>query len=323
MKRREFITLIGGAAVAWPLAAHAQQPKRIPRIGYLSPGSPPASQAFWQAMHDLGYVEGQSILVEYRWAEGKPERLSELVTELDRRKLDVIFAFGHQAALAAKGAVTMTPVVFLIHADPVEAGLVSSLARPGGSFSGVTMLAPDLAGKRLGLLKEAVLAIPRVAVLVNTANPGDQATLRRLEAAAQPLEMTLQILEARTLQQVEGSFVAMTAGDASALYVALDPLFLQHRTRIVELAAKYRLPAMYDVKEFVAAGGLMSYGPDFADLFSRGAYFVDKILKGTKPDALPVEQPTTFKLVINLKTARSLGLTVPPSLLARADEVIE
>jgi putative tryptophan/tyrosine transport system substrate-binding protein len=321
MRRREFIALLG---IAWPLAARAQQPGKVPRMGFLSAGFPPANPAFWRAMHDLGYVEGGNILVEYGWAEGKPERLPELVTELDRRKVDVIFIFGHQAALAAKSAHITTPVVFLIHADPIEAGLVGSLARPGGNFSGVTMLAPDLAGKRLALLKEVVPATPgRVAVLVNTANPGDQATVSRLEAAAQPLETALQILEARTLQQVEDSFVAMAAGRARALYVALDPLFLEHRTRIVELAAKYQLPAMYDVKEFVAAGGLMSYGPDIPDLFSRGAYFVDRILKGTKPADLPVEQPTLFKLVINLKTAKALGLTIPATVLARADEVID
>jgi putative ABC transport system substrate-binding protein len=292
-------------------------------MGFLSAGIPPADPAFWRAMNNLGYVEGQNILVEYRWAEGKPERLPDLVMELDQRKVDVIFIFGHQAALAAKSARITPPVVFLIHADPIDAGLVSSLARPGGNFSGVTMLAPDLAGKRLALLKEVVLATPRVAVLVNTANPGDQATVTRLQAAARPLEMELQILEARTPQQVEGSFVAMAAGHARALYVALDPLFLEHRTRIVELAAKYQLPAMYDVKAFVAAGGLMSYGPDFVDLFSRGAYFVDRILKGTKPADLPVEQPTAFKLVINLKTAKALGLMIPATLLARVDEVIE
>jgi putative ABC transport system substrate-binding protein len=323
MKRREFITLVGGATAMWPVAARAQRPGKVPQMGFLSAGVPPANPAFSRAMHDLGYVEGQNILVEYRWAEGKPERLPELATELDRRKVDVIFIFGHQAALAAKRARITTPVVFLIHADPVEAGLVSSLARPGGNFSGVTMLSPDLAGKRLALIKEVVHANPRVAVLVNTANPGDQATVGRLEAAAQTLETELQILEARTLEQVEGSFVAMAAGRARALYVALDPLFLEHRTRIVELAAKYQLPAMYDVKEFVAAGGLMSYGPDFLDLFSRGAYFVDRIIKGTKPADLPVEQPIAFKLVINSKTAKALGLTVPATLLARTDEVIE
>ena len=322
MRRREFVVLLGSAS-AWPLAARAQRPGKVPRMGFLSAGIPPADPAFWRAMNDLGYVEGQNILVEYRWAEGKPERLPDLVMELDQRKVDVIFIFGHQAALAAKSARITPPVVFLIHADPIDAGLVSSLARPGGNFSGVTMLAPDLAGKRLALLKEVVLATPRVAVLVNTANPGDQATVTRLQAAARPLEMELQILEARTPQQVEDSFVAMAAGHARALYVALDPLFLEHRTRIVELAAKYQLPAMYDVKAFVAAGGLMSYGPDFVDLFSRGAYFVDRILKGTKPADLPVEQPTAFKLVINLKTAKALGLMIPATLLARVDEVIE
>jgi ABC-type uncharacterized transport system substrate-binding protein len=323
MRRRNFIAGLASATAAWPLAAYAQRPVKVPQMGFLSAGAPPANPAFLRAMHDLGYVEGGNILIEYRWAEGKPERLPELATELDRRKVDVIFIFGHQAALAAKRARITTPVVFLIHADPVEAELVSSLARPGGNFSGVTMLSPDLAGKRLALIKEVVHANPRVAVLVNTANPGDQATVRRLEAAAQTLETELQILEARTLEQVEDSFVAMAAGRAHALYVALDPLFLEHRTRIVELAAKYQLPAIYDVKEFVAAGGLMSYGPDFADLFSRGAYFVDRIIKGAKPADLPVEQPIAFKLVINPKTAKTLGLTVPATLIARADEVIE
>ena len=323
MRRRNFIAGLASTTAGWPLVARAQRSGKVPQMGFLSAGFPPANPAFSRAMHDLGYVEGQNILIEYRWAEGKPQRLPELAIELDQLKVDVIFIFGHQAALAAKRAGITTPVVLLIHADPVEAGLVSSLAKPGGNFSGVTMLSPDLAGKRLALLKEVVLATPTVAVLVNTANPGEQATVRRLEAAAQTLETGLQILEARTLEQVEDSFVAMAAGRARALYVAANPLFLEHRTRIVELAAKYQLPAMYDVKEFVAAGGLISYGPDFADLFSRGAYFVDRIIKGTKPADLPVEQPIAFKLVINPKTAKALGLTLPATLLARADEVIE
>jgi putative ABC transport system substrate-binding protein len=322
MNRREFITLIGGAA-AWPLAARAQQTATIPRIGYLSAGSPPANPAFWQGMRDLGYVEGQNILVEYRWAEGKPERLPDLMAELTRLKVKVVFAFGTQTTHAAKGVATTTPVIFHTHADPVEAGFVSSLGRPGGTFTGLTLMAPDLAGKRLELLKDAVPAASRMAVLVNTANPGMQSTLRRLEAAAQPLQVELQIFDARAAREIEGTFVAMDSERSGALYLTLDPLFLENRTRIAELAAKQRLPVLFDVREFVQAGGLISYGPNLADSFRRVAYYVDRILRGAKPADVPVEQPTKFELVLNLKTAGRLGLDIPPKLLALADEVIE
>jgi putative tryptophan/tyrosine transport system substrate-binding protein len=323
MRRREFITLLGGAVAAWPGAARGQQPAKIPRIGYLSAGSPPANLAFWKGMRDLGYAEGQNILIEYRWAEEKPERLPDLAAELIRQKVEVLFAFGTQATLAAKSAAATTPVIFHTHADPVEAGFVSSLGRPGGIFSGLTLMAPDLAGKRLQLLKEAVPAVSDVAVLVNTANPGMHSTLTHLEAAAATLKLKLQILDARAALEIEGSFVTMHRGRASALYVNLDPLFLEHRTQLVELAAKERLPTLYDVKEFVQAGGLMSYGPSLADSFRRVAYYVDRILKGAKPADLPVEQPTKFELVINLKSAKAFGLDFPSTVLARADEVIE
>ena len=325
MKRREFISLLGGAATLAIVgrSPRAQQPAKVARIGYLSPGSPPASPAFWQGMRDLGYVEGQNILVEYRWAEGKPERLPELAMELSRLKVEVVVAFGTQATFALKSAATTIPVIFQTHADPVEAGFVGSLGRPGGIFSGFTLLAPDLAGKRLALLKEAAPATSRVAVLVNTANPGMQSTLTHLEAAARAVKVTLQILEARTPHEIESSLVALVNGPGSAIYVTLDPLFLGPRKRIAELAAEARLPAMYDVREFVEAGGLMSYGPSFAGSFRRVAYFVDKVLKGVNPAELPVEQPTKFELVINLKTAKALDLTVPQSLLVGADEVIE
>jgi putative ABC transport system substrate-binding protein len=246
-----------------------------------------------------------------------------LAAELTRLNVDVIFALGSQATFAVKSAAITTPVVFTTHADPVEAGFVSNLGRPDGTFSGLTLMAPVLAGKRLELLKEVVPTARSVAVLVNTANPGMQSTLSHLHAASLTLKVKLRILDARAAQEVEASLARTDSPRASALYVSLDPLFLEHRARIVGLAAKERLPALYDVKEFVQAGGLVSYGPDLADLFRRVPYYVDRILKGAKPADLPVEQPTKFELVINLKTANALGITVPPSLLARADEVIE
>jgi putative ABC transport system substrate-binding protein len=246
-----------------------------------------------------------------------------LAAELTRLNVDVIFALGSQATFAVKSAAITTPVVFTTHADPVEAGFVSNLGRPDGSFSGLTLMAPVLAGKRLELLKEVVPTARSVAVLVNTANPGMQSTLRHLQAASLTLKVKLQILDARAAREVEASLARTDSRRASALYVTLDPVFLEHRARIVDLAAKERLPALYDVKEFIQAGGLISYGPDLADLFRRVPYYVDRILKGAKPADLPVEQPTKFELVLNLKTAKALGLTVSPTLLARADEVIE
>jgi putative ABC transport system substrate-binding protein len=284
---------------------------------------PPLNPAFWRAMRELGYSEGENILTEYRWAEGNPERLPGLLTELTRRKPDVIFAEGVQAAVAVRNAEVAIPVIFLTHADPVEAGFVSSLGKPGGMLSGVTMIAPQLAGKRLQLLKEAVPEARRVAILVNTANPGARSTLQQLESAARPLGLNLQILEARSVKEMEDAFTAIINAGANSLYVSLDPLFYGQRSRLLDLAADRRLPAMYDLKAFVDAGGLISYGPDFASLFARVAYLIDKVLKGVRPADLPVEQPTKFELVINLKTAQALGLTVPQSLLAQADEVIE
>jgi putative ABC transport system substrate-binding protein len=322
MRRREFITLLGGAAAAWPLAARAQRTPKVPRMGFLSAGSPPANPAFWKGMQELGYIEGQNILVEYRWAEGVPERLPGLVAELVQLNLDVIFAFGTQATLAAKN-VSATPIVFYTHADPVEAGFVNSLARPGANFSGFTLIAPQLVGKRLELLKELVPTAASVTVLVNTANPGMQSTLGLLQTAARSVGVKLQIVEARTPREIESSFVAIARGGTGALYVGLDPLFLEQRNRIVEFAAKHRLPASYDVRPFVDSGGLMSYGPSLPNSFVRCAYFVDRILKGSKPSDLPVEQPTHFELIINLRSARALGLDVPPMLIARADAVIE
>jgi putative tryptophan/tyrosine transport system substrate-binding protein len=323
MKRREFITFVASAAVAGPITARAQQPGKVPRIGYLAAGSPPANPAFWQGMRDLGYIEGENILVEYRWAQGKPERLPDLAAELMGLKPEAVFAFGTQATFATKGVGATTPVIFHTHADPVETGFVSSLARPGGMYSGVTLMAPELAGKRLELLKNVIPTASHIAVLVNMANPGMQSTVKHLEAAAGSLQVKLQVLDARAAGEVEGTFVAKDDGFSNALYVTLDPLFLERRTQIVELAAKKRLPALYDVREFVQTGGLMSYGPSLAESFRRAAYYVDRILKGAKPVDLPVEQPTRFDLVINLKTTKALGLAIPPAVLAVAGEVIE
>ena len=324
MKRRAFVSIFGGAAVlASPLLVHAQSAPKVPRLGYLAVGLPSPSRAFLEAMHDLGYVEGQNVLVEYRGAEGKPDRLPEMAAELIRLKVDVVFASGTEATFAAKGAAVTTPVVFSVHADPVEAGFVSSLGRPGGMLSGVTLMAPELAGKRLQLLREIIPAASQIAVLVNIANPGMQSTLTRLQEVARTLETKLQIFDARDGNEVERSIAAMPAGRTNALYVSLDPLFFEHRVRIVELAAMKRLPTLYDVRDFVHAGGLMSYGPRLADVAERAAVFVDKVIKGAKPAELPVEQPTRFELVINLKTAKALGIMIPQSLLLRADEVIE
>jgi putative ABC transport system substrate-binding protein len=324
MKRRAFVSIFGGAAVlASQLLVRAQPAPKVPRLGYLAVGLPSPSRAFLQAMHDLGYVEGQNVLVEYRGAEGKPDRLPEMAAELIRLKVDVVFASGTQATFAAKGAVVTTPVVFSVHADPVEAGFVSSLGRPGGMLSGVTLMAPELVGKRLQLLREIVPAASHIAVLVNIANPGMQSTLTRLQEVARTLETKLQIFDARDGNEVERSIAAMPAGRANALYVSLDPLFVEHRVRIVELAATKRLPALYDISDFVQAGGLMSYGPRLADVARRAAVFVDKVIKGAKPAELPVEQPTRFELVVNLKTAKALELAIPQSLLLRADEVIQ
>jgi putative ABC transport system substrate-binding protein len=323
MRRREFITtFIGGAAAAWPFVARAQRTPKVPRMGFLSAGSPPANPAFWKGMRELGYIEGENILVEYRWAEGVPERLPGLVAELVQLNLDVIFAFGTQATFAAKNA-SVTPIVFHTHADPVEAGFVNSLARPGTNLSGFTLIAPQLVGKRLELLKELVPTAAFVAILVNTANPGMQSTLGLLQTAALSLGVKLQIVEARSPREIESSFVAIASGGAGAIYVGLDPVFLEQRNRIVELAAKNRLPASYDVRPFVDSGGLMSYGPSLPNSFVRCAYFVDRILKGSKPPDLPVEQPTRFELIINLKSAKALGLDIPFHLQQRADELIE
>ncbi len=310
-----------------PLSSEAQQRGKVPRIGFLGAATPAAAahlvDAFRQGLRDLGYVEGQNIATEYRWAEGRLERLPDLAADLVRLKVDVIFAPSPPSALAAKNATTAIPIVMALPGDPVGLGLVASLARPGGNITGMSNVSVELAPKQLQLLKQAVPKVSRVAILWNPANQSHAPSLREMEVAARSLGVQLQPLEARGPDSFDNAFAAITRERAGALLLLGDGMFLQHRTRILDLVAKSRLPAMYGLREFVDAGGLMSYSPSFTDLFRRAATHVDKILKGAKPADLPVEQPTKFELLINLKVARALGLTIPQSVLIRADQVIQ
>jgi putative ABC transport system substrate-binding protein len=329
MQRREFIGVIGGAA-AWPLVARAQQ-KSMPVVGVLSGGPPdvnePNISGFRQGLAALGYVEGRNILFEYRWAEGKPERFPTLAAELVALKVDVILTTGGTlAALAAKRATTTLPIVFGVVGDPIAEGLVDSLARPGGNVTGLSNVTNDLIGKWLELLKQVVPGVNLVAVLWKPDSMPDRARevrLREANASAQALGVQLQVVEALAPADLDRAFLDISAKGAGALVVLTTPIFGIERQRIADLAAKNRLPTVYATRNYVEVGGLMSYGPNFADLHRRAASYVDKILKGAKPSDLPVEQPTKFEFVINLKTVKILGLTVPNSLLINADEVIE
>ncbi len=322
------MVLVSGGLLAAPLAAEAQQAAKIARIGYLAGAlsANPHPEAFRQGLRDLGYVEGRNVVIEYRDSEGKLERLPALAAELVALKVDVIVAPPTVAALAAKQATKTIPIVFFVATDPVTDGLVTSLARPGGNVTGLSLLAPELVGKGLEQLKQAVPAVSRVAVLWQPGGAGERTEkdlLKAAEVAARALGVRLQFVEARGPADFDRAFSDMTRGRAGALTVLQSTMFFSERRRLVDLAAKHRLPAVYSMREFVAVGGLMSYGPNIADLFRRAATYVDKILKGAKPGDLPVEQPTKFELIINLKTAKALGLTIPPSPLGRADEVIE
>jgi putative ABC transport system substrate-binding protein len=317
--------MLGGAAVAWPFAGEAQQSKRNYRIGYLGPGStsvfPVALGAFQEQLRQLGYVEGQNLTIEFRWAEDKDDQLIRLATDLVR---DAIVVEGHTPAIqAAKEATRTIPIVMAVSGDPVATGIVTSLARPGGNVTGLTILTPHLAGKRLELLKEAVPRLARVAVLWNAANPVKVLDWRETQAAAGLLGLKLQSLEVRKPTDFDSAFDVATRDRADGLVVLPDGLINGHRKHILEFAMTTRLPAMYPFREFVAEGGLISYAPSFTDLFRRAAVYVDKILQGAKPADLPVEQPTKFELVVNLKTAKAIGVTVPESFLRRVDEVIE
>ena len=325
MDRRAFV--VGtGALLAAPLAAEGQQAAKIARIGYLAlnlAASPHLHEAFRQGLRDLGYVEGRNVAIEYRDADGKYDRLPALAAELVALKVDLM-AGAYQATLAAKNATKTIPIIMVAVADPVRIGLIASLVRPGGNITGLALFAgTEIIGKHLELLKEAVPNLSRVAVLSNPANPMHVLRLREVEAAGRSLRVQVQILKAQGPEEFDSAFAAMTRERAGALYVVGDPMFVSHRRRLPELAAKSRLPAVYELKDYVEAGGLMVYGPSTLDIYRRAATYVDKILKGAKPGDLPVEQPTKFELVINLKTAKALGLTIPPSLLQRADQVIE
>ena len=313
------------ASLMAPLVAGAQQAPQVPRIGLLTPGpwGPRLHllEAFRQGLRERGYVEGQNIALVLRSAEGSSERLPDLAAELVRLPVDLLVALGAPAAQAAKHTTSTLPIV-VVAGDVLGSGLVASLAQPGGNITGVTPIAPDLAGKRLEVLKEVVPALTRVAILWNPTNPAKPPEWREMQIAAQTLGITLQSLEVRAFEAIERAFVAMEQERPDALIVFEDPLTVTHRTQIVALATAARLPDMYAFREFAEAGGLMAYGPSLREMYRRTAYYVDRILKGTKPAALPVEQPMRFELVVNLKTAQTLGLTLPLHLLASADEVI-
>ena len=325
ISRRTFL-LTSVGFLAGPLAAGAQPPAGVPRIGFLfygSPGPSPELDAFRQGLRELGRVEGQNIVIEYRFGGGRVERLPELAAELARLKPDIIVTPGTPASLAAKRATSTIPIVFAGVADAVGAGLVATLARPGGNITGLTGISAELGGKRLELLKEVTPNASRVAVLYNPADRANVLVLKGLQESARALGLTLQPLEVRKPGEFESAFVAMTRKRAQVLFVAAGVLSTEHRKTIVDLAAKSRIPAMWGDREFVEAGGLMSYAVNFYDQVRRAATYVDKILKGAKPADLPVEQPTKFELVINLKTAKALGLTIPQSLLLQVDQIIE
>jgi putative ABC transport system substrate-binding protein len=326
LNRREFITLVGGAAATWPVAAGAQVAGKLPTIGYLGSATP-ATQGQWvaafvQRLGELGWIEGRNVAIEYRWGEGRDERFAEIAAEFVRLKVNVILTLGTQPILAAKQATAHVPIVFAAAGDPVGTGLVASLARPGGNLTGLSLQAPDLAGKRLELLREVIPGFRRVAILINVGNAFAVRELGEIQAAARTLGLEVIPLEIRRAEDIAPAFEALKSR-TDVLYVPSDPLFTPNRIRINTLALSARLPTIFFERDYVDAGGLMSYGPNRSDMFRRAADLVDKILRGAKPGDLPVEQPTKFDLVINLTTAKALGIDMPPTLLARADAVVE
>ena len=324
--RREFITLVGGAAATWPLAARAQQAGKLPTIGFLGPSTPLAMSqwvaAFAQRLRELGWTEGRTVAVEYRWAEGRSERLGEIAAEFVRLKVDVIVTYATPPVIAAKQATGVIPIVSAVMGDPVGTGLVASLARPGGNVTGLSNQSADIAGKQVELLREVVPGLRRLAIIANVSNANVVLEVAEVQKAARTLGLEVITSEIRRGEDIAPALETLK-GRAQALYVAGDPLMTTNRVRINTLALGARLPTIYNQREYVEAGGMMSYGPNFPNLFRRAGDYVDKILRGTKPADIPVEQPTKFDLVINLTTAKTLGLDVPATLLARADEVIE
>jgi putative ABC transport system substrate-binding protein len=323
--RRQLMSALGGAAFAWPLVARAQQPAKLPTIGFLSPASPSSwttwTNAFVKRLRELGWIEGHSVAIEYRWAEGRRERFAEFADELVGLKVDVIVTAG-SAVAAAKRATSTIPIVFAVAGDPVGDGFVTSLARPGGNVTGLSLQQKDVAGKRVGLLHEMLRNLHRVAILADAGYPADALEMGEVEATARPLGIEITRLAIRRADDIAPAFEALKSG-ADALYVCTDALTATNRLLISTLAGAARLPTISGAREDVEVGSLMSYGPSLSDMFRRTAEYVDQILRGAKPADLPIEQPTKFELVINLKTAKALGLTVPQSLLATADEMIE
>ena len=325
MRRRDFIKVIAGLAAAWPLAARAQTPAgKIYRLGFLQPGKPPEPlvEALRERLKELGYREGHNIAYEYRWAEGKNERLLELAKELVDVKVDVITTLSTPAALAAKNVTKTIPIVFTGVGDPVGAGVVPSLSHPGGNVTGISTLATELSAKRLELLKEIVPNAAPVAMVWNDTNPSMVLSAREAQNAADRLDLNLQSIGVHDLISFDAAFATISSSHFNALLTLVDPFTREHRQRIVDFAAQRRLPAIYESREFVDAGGLVSYGPSFPALQRRAADYVSMIFKGGKPADIPIEQPTKFELIINLKTAKELGLTMPLTVLARADELI-
>jgi putative ABC transport system substrate-binding protein len=326
MRRRDFITLVGGAAAAWPLGVRAQQPANLPTIGFLVAGTP-SSHGRWaaalvQRLRELGWIEGRTIPIEYRWAEGSRERAAEIAAEFVRLKVDVIVTSATVVVIAEKQATSVIPIVFAAASDPVGTGLVASLARPGGNVTGLSLQFTDLAGKRLELLRAVLPDLRRLAILANASSPATALEVAEVQAMARTFGLEVAAPEVRQTEDIAPAFEALK-GRVEALYVVNDPLVDTNRVRINTLALAARLPTLHGDREHVAAGGLMSYGASFTDLFRRAGDLVDKILHGAKPADIPVEQPTKFDLVVNLTTAKALGLTIPGTVLARADEVIE
>jgi putative tryptophan/tyrosine transport system substrate-binding protein len=326
MRRREFITLLSGTAAAWPLAARAQQPAKLPTIGFLGATTAAAASqweaAFVQRLHEHGWIEGRTVAIDYRWAEGRTERLSEIATEFVRLNVNVIFTYGTQSVIAAKQATAVIPIVFALPGDPVGTGLVASLARPGGNVTGLSSQTSDLATKRLELLREIIPGLRRVGIMANAENPASSLDMRKVQAAARDLDLDVTSFGIRRADDIAPAFAAFK-GSVDGLYIPPDALVYTNIIRINTLALAARLPTMYGSREYVKEGGMISYGPNFPDLFRRAADYVDKILHGTKPADMPVEQPTKFDLVINQTTAKALDVTIPEKLLVLADEVIE
>ena len=325
-RRREFIALLGGAATAWPIAALAQQLGKVPIVGFLGSSAPSTMSqmiaAFLQRLHELGWSEGRTVAIEYRWAEGRRERAEEASAEFARHNVDVIVTAGVVNITAAKQAAPTTPIVFAVTSDPVGTGLVASLARPGGTITGLSSQSTDYAGKQIELLRDLVPGLHHLAVIANGGSPGAMAEMRAFAATARSLGFELSTFEIQRPEDIAPTFEALK-GRVDALDVVPDPLISSNRVRFITLALAARVPTMYGSRDYPEIGGLMSFGPNLADLYRRAAEFVDKILRGAKPADIPVEQPTKFDLTINLTTAKALGLTIPPGVLARADEVIE